>query len=198
MANVPTINNISRLRERAENQLDRIAYIEMATHLIPLGKRLQRHTHLLDRHDLFVAFENDPRSRHPGLYLLKRNHSTGARIWVCYNTIRIDAHGQSTWNSDVYTPAYRLFCRDLSIDLDVAEQAIVTILERDELIFGTGYLSGILTTDLNGALRALPDSHQPPPTLPSPVVELKSIEVKPVTPAALRPVALPCKPLQRR
>src|SRR5438105_3338720 len=97
MANVPFINDISMFRQRAEDQLDRVAYIEHATHLIPLGKRLQRHAALLDQHDLYVVWENDPADRHPGLYLLKKNHCAWVRIWICYNTIRVDAENRSAY-----------------------------------------------------------------------------------------------------
>jgi hypothetical protein len=197
MSNVAHINAVSDLRRRAEEQLDRIAFVEHATHLLPLALRLRRHQPLFDRHDLFLAFENNPHDRHPGIYLLKRNRSAGCRIWICYDQFRIDSYSQSSWADDARNSPHCLFSRELSIDLAIAEQSIVIMLQRGEIIFGNGYIPGALTTDLEGALRALPNINQrQPAALPPPTIELKAVEVKPRTPPVLRAVPLLRKPLR--
>lgn len=89
--------------------------------------------------------------------------------------------------------------RDLSIDLDIAERAIVRLLERDQLRLGNGYLPNRLTTNLDSVLpKSLPGPAPAPARLEPPTIELNAVEVKPTAPAALRPVALAPKRLPPR
>lgn len=98
MTKLPSyVDDISAARMRAEQQHDRIQYLEHACHLVALGQRLRRYKRLLDRHDLYVAFQDDPAYRYPGLYLVRKDHTRWARIWVCAGGFRLDA--DERWGS---------------------------------------------------------------------------------------------------
>ena len=214
---VPYVDNTITTRAgdariQAEKLVDRFSCLEHLCHLVPLGQRLRQHHDLLAQHDLYIAIENDPSRRFPGLYILKRDHSRWCHVWVCGGGFRLDSgdwnysygsYGDTNWHYSTDRDV------DLSLDLDIAERAIVTRLERNQLRLGTRYLPNNLTTDLDNVLPHVTANR--PSALPAPV-ELKAIEVKPValeakavavsirpgTPATLRPVALAPKPLQRR
>lgn len=193
---LPSLQTITQARITAETHFNRLQVTEHLLELLPLGKRLATHHRLLTKHDLVLAIEvpTDANARFPGLYILKRDHSRWCKIWRCGSDggFRLDADERG-WRDDSghWHSSYELMQRDLTADLDLAEQCIVHLLERDEIRYGNSYLPATLH-DINTV--TLPELAIAPASvlaLPSP--ECQSVAVRSIEAVAVE-VPLPDKP----
>lgn len=144
------MDDARRARAEAQARFEEAKALEGLTALAGLAERLLGYKHLLDRHGLYLALHRD--AKHPAIYLLKRDHSAWARIWFCYDGLRLDADRRDSAGG-----SQRAFERELTADVDLAAACLVRLLESNGLTLGNWYLPGdLLPIDRGGVLPALP------------------------------------------
>ena len=177
MSELSILHDAAAARRHAEHQLEQARAVEGAHNLLALAKRLHAHADQFARQDLFLAFHTD--HRYPAIYIVRRDHSRWCRVWWCAERFRLDATavdppGSCDWHD--------ILCRDLTANTELAGTAILTLLDRRQLVLGNAYLPG----DLHPLDQVTLLSPPPPsvPALPSPPVAL------PAAPTRLRAVPL--------
>ena len=183
-----SLTDATLARIDAEDRLRHARNAEHAHKLVDLARRLHARAREFRRNDLFLAFHLNAGA--PALYLVRRDHTAWCRVWWCWNAFRLDAD-DPPWTDCSFSRVERMK-RDLSGDPEIAERAILEILNRGQLVLGRAYLPGDLLTIDDRLFRELPA--QTPLALPPPTIEATAVAVRPAAPAGLRPVPLRNQP----
>jgi len=178
MSDLPAIRDAAAARRHAEHQLEQARAVEGAHNLLALAARLRDRAHLFAQQDLYLAFNTH--DRYPAIYIIRRDHSRWCRVWWCAERFRLDATATEPTGSSNWV---EIMSRDLTAHAELAETAILTLLERRQLALGDSYLPGDLHPLDEVTLLSAPPP--PVPALPSPPVALPA-----PPPARLRVVPL--------